>query len=73
MKTKRRLGGPQFGPEPHQFDPYDGTSGKEFEAEVVASTNAAKLRQKASRSSCQRHSSSAHAQRPSVAAFHIKH
>jgi len=47
MKTKKRMGGKQFGPESHQFDPYDGLSDKEFEAEVLASIDEAKLRQKA--------------------------
>ncbi|MGH7490513.1 MAG: CopG family antitoxin [bacterium] len=47
MKTKKRVVGKRFGPEPHQFDPYDGMSDKEFEAEVVAALAAAKERQKA--------------------------
>jgi predicted DNA binding CopG/RHH family protein len=47
MKTRKRTVGKQFGPERHQFDPYDGMSDKEFEAEVLASIDAAKLRQKA--------------------------
>jgi predicted DNA binding CopG/RHH family protein len=47
MKTKKRAVGRRFGPEPHQFDPYDGMSNKEFEAEVLAALDAAKRRQKA--------------------------
>jgi predicted DNA binding CopG/RHH family protein len=47
MKARKRPVGKQFGPEPHQFDPYNGMSDKEFEAEVLASIDAAKLRQKA--------------------------
>ena len=47
MKARKRPVGKQFGPEPHQFDPHDGMSDKEFEAEVIASIDAAKLRQKA--------------------------
>ena len=47
MKTKKRAIGTQFGPEPHQFDPYDGMSTKHFEAEVMAALVAAKQRQKA--------------------------
>jgi predicted DNA binding CopG/RHH family protein len=47
MKTRKRPVGKKFGPEPHQFDPYDRMSDKEFEAEVLASIDAAKLRQKA--------------------------
>jgi predicted DNA binding CopG/RHH family protein len=47
MRTKKRIVGKQFGPEPHQFDPYDGMSNKEFEAEVLAALDAAKQRQKA--------------------------
>ena len=47
MKTKKRVVGKRFGPEPHQFDPYDGMSDKEFEADVLAALDAAKQRQKA--------------------------
>lgn len=47
MKTKKRVIGKQFGPEAHQFDPYDGMAGKEFEAEVLTALDAAKQRQKA--------------------------
>ena len=47
MKTKKRVVGKQFGPEPHQFDPYAGMSHKEFEAEVLAALDAAKQRQRA--------------------------
>ena len=47
MKTKKRVVGKQFGPEHHQFDPYDGMSDKKFEAEVLAALDAAKQRQKA--------------------------
>jgi predicted DNA binding CopG/RHH family protein len=47
MKTKKRVSGNQFGPEPHQFDPYDAMTNKEFEAEVIAALDAAKKRQKA--------------------------
>ncbi len=46
MKTKKRVIGKQFGPEPHQFDPYEETD-KEFETEVLAALEAAKQRQKA--------------------------
>jgi predicted DNA binding CopG/RHH family protein len=47
MKTKKRVIGKQFGPESHQFDPYDGMTDKEFEAEILAALDAAKQRQKA--------------------------
>lgn len=47
MKTKKRVVGKRFGPEPHQFDPYDGMSDKEFEAKVLAALDAARQRQKA--------------------------
>ena len=47
MKTKKRVTGKQFGPEPHQFDPYEGMADKEFETEVLAALDAAKQRQKA--------------------------
>ena len=47
MKTKKRVSGKQFGPEPHHFDPYDAMTNKEFEAEVIAALHAAKQRQKA--------------------------
>jgi predicted DNA binding CopG/RHH family protein len=47
MKTKKRPIGKRFGPRPHQFDPYAGMTDKEFEAEVLASIDAAKLRQRA--------------------------
>jgi len=47
MKTKKRVIGKQFGPEPHQIDPYDGMSDKKFESEVLAALDAAKQRQKA--------------------------
>ncbi len=47
MKTKKRVVGKPFGPGPHQFDPYDGMSDKEFEAEVLAALDAVKQRQKA--------------------------
>ena len=47
MKTKKRVVGKRFGPEQHQFDPYDGMSNTEFEAEVLAALDAAKQRQKA--------------------------
>ena len=47
MKTRKRVIGKQFGPEPHQFDPYDAMTNKEFEAEVIAALDAAKQRQKA--------------------------
>lgn len=47
MKTKKRVIGKQFGPEPHQYDPYDGMTDKEFEAEMVAAFEASKQRQKA--------------------------
>src|SRR5712692_2790401 len=47
MKTKKRVVGRQFGPERHQFDPYDAMTNKEFEAEVIAALDAAKHRQKA--------------------------
>ena len=47
MKVKKRVIGKQFGPEPHQFDPYDGMTKDEFEAEVLAAFRAARTRQKA--------------------------
>src|SRR5439155_19505777 len=47
MKIKKRVIGKQVGPEPHQFDPYDGMSDKKFESEVLAAHDAAKQRQKA--------------------------
>jgi predicted DNA binding CopG/RHH family protein len=47
VKTKKRVIGRQFGPERHQFDPYDSMTNKEFEAEVIAALEAAKQRQKA--------------------------
>ena len=47
MKTKKRVIGKQFGPEPHQIDPYDGMRDKKFESEVLAALDAAKQRQKA--------------------------
>src|SRR6266704_249955 len=39
--------GKQLGPEPHQFDPYDGMTDRKFESEVLAALDAAKQRQKA--------------------------
>ena len=47
MKTKRRMTGKRFGPEPHQFDPYEGMTEREFADEVVAAFNAMTRRQKA--------------------------
>ena len=47
MKSKKRVIGKQFGPGPHQFDPYNGMTDKEFETEVLAALDAAKQRQKA--------------------------
>jgi len=47
MKTKKRVIGKPFGLEPHQFDPYEGMTDKEFETEVSAALDAAKHRQKA--------------------------
>jgi predicted DNA binding CopG/RHH family protein len=47
MKTNNRIIGKQFGPEPHQVDPYDGMTDKQFETEVLAALDAAKQRQKA--------------------------
>jgi predicted DNA binding CopG/RHH family protein len=47
MKTAKRVIGKQFGAERHQHDPFDGMTAKEFEAEVMASIDAAKQRQKA--------------------------
>lgn len=47
MKTKKRVLGKQFGPEPHQYDPFDGMTDREFEREVLASFAASKQRQKA--------------------------
>jgi predicted DNA binding CopG/RHH family protein len=47
MKTKKPVVGKQFGPEPHQFDPYAHMADNHFEAEVLAALNAAKQRQKA--------------------------
>lgn len=47
MKTRKRVIGKQFGPEPHQYDPYDGMTNKEFEAEMVAAFEASKQRQQA--------------------------
>jgi predicted DNA binding CopG/RHH family protein len=47
MKRKKRVVGRRFGPEPHQFDPYDGMTDKEFETEVLAALDATKQRQKA--------------------------
>ena len=47
MKTQKRVIGKQFGPEPHQYDPYDGMTDKEFETEMEAAFAASKQRQKA--------------------------
>lgn len=47
MKTRKRVIGKQFGPEPYQYDPFDGLTDKEFEAEVLRAFDAAKQRQKA--------------------------
>jgi predicted DNA binding CopG/RHH family protein len=47
MRAKRRTTGTKFGPEAHQFDPYDGMTDKEFERLVVAAFDAVKRRQKA--------------------------
>lgn len=47
MKTKKRVVGKQFGPEPHQYDPFDGMTDREFEAEVLKAFEASKQRQKA--------------------------
>ena len=47
MTAKKRATGKKFGPEAHQFDPYDGMTDKEFEKGVVAAFNAVKRRQKA--------------------------
>lgn len=47
MKTKKRVIGKQFGPEPHQYDPFDGITDKEFEAEVLKAFDATRQRQKA--------------------------
>jgi predicted DNA binding CopG/RHH family protein len=47
MKTKKRVVGKRFGPEPHHLDPYDAMTNKEFEAEVIAALDAVKQRQKA--------------------------
>lgn len=47
MKTKKRAIGKQFGPEPHQYDPFDGITDKEFEAEVLKAFDATRQRQKA--------------------------
>lgn len=44
MKNKKRVIGKRFGPESHQFDPYDGMSDKEFEAEISAALDATKQR-----------------------------
>lgn len=35
VKTKKRVIGKQFGPEPHQSDPFEGITDREFEAEVL--------------------------------------
>ena len=47
MKTKKRVVGKQFGPEPHQYDPFDGMTDREFEVEVLKAFEASKQRQKA--------------------------
>ena len=47
MTVKRRATGRKFGPEAHQFDPYDGMTDKEFEKVVGAALDAVKRRQKA--------------------------
>ncbi len=47
MKTTKRVIGKQFGPEPHQYDPFEGMTDKEFEAEVLKAFEASKQRQKA--------------------------
>lgn len=47
MKTSKPVVGKQFGPQPHQYDPFDGMTDKAFEAEVLATIDAAKQRQKA--------------------------
>lgn len=47
MKTKKRVVGKQFGPEPHQYDPFEGMTDREFEAEVLKAFEASKQRQKA--------------------------
>lgn len=39
--------GKQFGPEPYQFDPYDGMDDEEFVADVEAALKAAQRRQTA--------------------------
>lgn len=57
MKTKKRVIGKQFGPEPHQYDPFEGITDREFEAEVLKAFDATKQRQKAI-SNCQRSCSS---------------
>ena len=44
MTAKR---GKQFGPEPYQFDPYDGMDDEEFIADVEAALKAAQRRQTA--------------------------
>jgi predicted DNA binding CopG/RHH family protein len=47
MKAKKRVIDKQFGPEPHQYDPFDGMADKEFEAEMLRAFEASKQRQKA--------------------------
>lgn len=47
MTAKKRVIGKRFGSQAHQFDPYDGMTDTEFEAEVLSAFSAAKRRQKA--------------------------
>jgi hypothetical protein len=45
--TVERTIGQRFGPEPHQYDPYEGMGGDEFVAEVEAAIVAARKHQRA--------------------------
>ena len=45
--TNDRAIGQRFGPEPHQYDPYEGMTGDEFVAEVEAAFTAARKHQRA--------------------------
>ncbi len=47
MKNKKRAIGKRFGSEPHHYDPFDGLTDNEFEAEVLRAFEATKQRQKA--------------------------
>lgn len=42
-----RVIGKQFGPEPYQYDPYEGMTDDEFESEVRAAIEAVRQHQKA--------------------------